>query len=289
LLTARPELETNRRLEMAARRLGVDVVTVDACQLVASLSPVPDLRLGDRSLLAEGATAVLGRVGNWRPETLLAVLEVAVAAELVTPNPPSAIRIGRDHWATVARLASVGLPVPETLVGADPESLAAAAQRQFGLPVVVKQRRSRMGVGVIRCDTGDHLEAVLDTLWRVGDEVVVQRFIPTGGQSARLLVVGDRVVAAATFKARTGEWRSNAARGGTTTPLEPPAAMVELALSAAGTLGLGLCGVDFLMESERGIICEVNPTPGFLALERATGIDVAMAIIGHLVELAGEK
>lgn len=247
---------------------------VDACRVVAGVGEVSSLVCDGAELLEPVPDVVLARVGNWRPSSVLAALEVAVAAGAWTPNPPAAIRRGRDHWRTIRCLARAKLPVPATLAGADPETLAEQALHRLGLPVVVKQRRSRMGVGVIRCATYDHLQAVLDTLWRCGDELIVQRCCATS-QSLRLLVAGTQVVAAARMQAQEGEWRSNAARGGRVLAHEPSAEQARLAIAAAGALGLGLCGVDLLPQSTGPVVCEVNPSPGFKHLEEATGVDVA--------------
>lgn len=284
LLTARPELEVNRRLEAEAHARGVEARTVNACRVNATLAPAPALWLDGEDLLERPPDAVLARVGNWRPESLLAALEVAIAAGAVTPNQPAAIREGRDHWLTIRRLAAAGLPVAATMAGADPEELASAACSRLGLPVVVKLRRSRMGVGVIRCSTRDHLESVLDSLWRLGDEIVVQRLVQGAGTSLRLLVVGERVAAAARFFAGEGEWRSNAARGGRAESFVPDARQTRLALAAARCLGLGVCGVDLLPGDAGTLVCEVNPTPGFRHLEEASGVNVAGAIVDHLLE-----
>jgi ribosomal protein S6--L-glutamate ligase len=282
LLSSRPELRTNERLAEAAHDLGItldiiDVVTVSALLVDGSLQPL-GVDIGQRP-----PEAVLARVGNWRPETVLAVLESVVARGVTTPNPAAAIRIGRDHWATATVLSRAGLPVPPSIAGADPELLAAHAVSRVGLPVVVKQRRSRMGIGVIRCATRDHLEAVLDSMWRVGDEVLVQRWIPGGNSSLRLLVAGAEVVAAARFSAGEGEWRSNAARGGSARTYDPSAAEERLAVAAAQAIGLGQCGVDLVASEDGPIVLEVNPTPGFLRLEEATGVDVARTLIAHAV------
>ena len=282
LLSARPDLRTNTRFAEAANDLGIDLELVDGLTASASLIDGNLKPLGveiDREL----PDAVLARVGNWRPESLLAVLETFVACGVATPNPPAAIRIGRDHWATTMALTVAGLPVPPTLAGADPEALAAETVRSLGLPAVVKQRRSRMGVGVIRCATRDHLEAILDSLWRIGDEIVVQRWLAGGEHSLRLMVVGGTVVAAARFSAAKGEWRSNSARGGSAEAHDASPDEKRLAVAAAAALGLGHCGVD-LVGSEAGpVILEINPTPGFLRLEEATGIDVARALVEHAV------
>lgn len=280
LLTARPDTGANQRLAAAAHELGAEVEVVDATVLAAGTGARPTLERHGVDLLDPLPDAVLARVGNWRPDSVLAALEVAVDRGVATPNPPPAIRCGRDHWRTVRALAAASLPVPDTLAGADPESLAEAAARRLGFPVIVKQRRSRMGVGVIRCDARDQLDAVLDSLWRLGDEVIVQRFHDARGESLRLLVVNGRVAAAARLRAADGDWRSNAARGGRAAAHQPSSDEERLALAAARAIGLGHCGVD-LLPGERTVVLEVNPTPGFRHLEAASGIDVARALVEH--------
>jgi len=280
--TARPDLETNRRLVAAGERRGVELRVVDATRVCAAAGGEPSLRYEGEDLLDKPPKAVLARVGNWRPESLLAALEVVSAAGVPTPNPAQSVRAGRDHWRTVRRLAAAGIPVPETIAGADPETLAATAESGLGLPLVVKVRQSRMGVGVILCSTRDHLESVLDSLWRVGNELVVQRDVPTGGRSLRLLVAGKRIVAAVQMEAHDGEWRSNASRGGAAHAHEPNRRERELATDASRVMGLGLCGVDLLPGPDGPVVGEVNPTPGSRHLEQATGIDVAGAIVALL-------
>ena len=287
-MSARPELVSNRRLLEAAAERGMEAEVIDGCQCSTRAGDTT-LRVmyGDREL--EPPDAVVARIGNWRPESLLAVLETLVGRGAVTANPPAAIRRGRDHWQTILRLAEAAVPVPATVAGADPERLAADSVELLGLPVVVKQRRSRMGVGVIRCDARDHLESVLDSLWRVGDEVIVQRWVPSGSTSYRLLVAGSEVVAAARFSAAEGEWRSNAARGGRAEAYSHDQTEAEMACTAADSLGLGQCGVDLLHGPDGPLVVEVNPTPGFSRLEAATGVDVAAALMGHLGDLVSGR
>ena len=287
VLSARPGLRTNIRFSEAGSELGVEVSVVDATTISALLENSRLSPVGG-SALEPAPEVVLARVGNWRPESLLAILEAILDRGATTPNPPAAIRIGRDHWATARCLGAAGLPTPPMVAGADPEALSAIAVNHLGLPVVVKQRRSRMGVGVILCTTRDHLEAVLDSLWRLGDEIVIQRYVPGGETSHRLLVVGKKVVAAARLEAADGDWRSNAARGGSARALKPRSEEADLAVAAAGALGLGQCGVDILIGATGPVVLEVNPTPGFLRLEEATGIDVARAMVEHAVECARE-
>lgn len=281
ILTARPDVATNRRLVEAAREQVLDCTVVDATQVVSAVGSDrrPAVLRGGTDVLGGLPAAVIARVGNWRPETMLATLETCLDAGAATANLPSAIRRGRDHWQTARALSRAGVSIPATIAGMDPESTAAQAVDRLGLPVVVKVRSSRMGIGVMLCERRDHLENVCDSLWRLGDEFVVQEYVHCSNESVRAFVVGRQVVAAAKFVAEGNEWRSNGARGGGAIPTELSVDDRALALRAAKATALGICGVDLLHGSQGTVVCEVNPTPGFIRLEAACGVDVAGAII----------
>lgn len=286
VLTARPDVGTNRRLVEGGRAVGVDVEIVDATRAVVQTGGgITDILLDGQSVLDPKPQGAIVRVGNWRPETMMAMVESLEGAGIPTANGPTAFRAGRDHWRTLLRLSQTGLPVPKTIVAMDPERTAVAAMSILGLPVVVKLRRSRMGVGVIVCRQLDHLESVLDSLWRLGDEFVVQEWIECGGRSTRVLICGGRVIGSARFEATNGEWRSNGARGGLARKVDLDEHHVELAVAAAQALDLGLCGVDLLESGRNTVVCEVNPTPGFTQVEQATGQDVASKIVRYVAGL----
>ena len=87
--------------------------------------------------------------------------------------------------------------------------------------------------------------------------------------------------------ARRGEFRSNLHRGG-----EPEGIAVlderyaHAAVDAAKVMSLEVCGVDML-ETRRGPrILEINSSPGLEGIEKATGADVATAIIKHAEKYA---
>jgi ribosomal protein S6--L-glutamate ligase len=282
VLTARPDLQIYRHLEVAGARLGHRVVTLDALRAVAAAAP-PRAFAGGEPI---APAAVLARVGAWRPESTLAVLEALEASGVPPLNRASAVRGGRDHWATARALAAAGLPHPETIAGAEPEPLAAAAARLCGFPCVVKQRRSRRGVGVIRCAGLAELEAVLDALLRLGEEAVVQRFCLPGGVSRRVLVLAGEVLGATEHRAAAGEFRANAARGAAVRALDLPPDLAELAVAAARAVGLGFAGVDLIPDGDRWVVGEVNPSPGWTHFASATGIAVADRLVEALASIA---
>ena len=84
--------------------------------------------------------------------------------------------------------------------------------------------------------------------------------------------------------APANEWRTNVSLGGRAEPvrLEPEAE--RLALAAARAIGAELAGVDLVedLDQERLVVLEVNAVPGWRALSRVTGIDVAAAVLSGL-------
>jgi len=287
VMTARPDLPIYRELVVAAARGGHALEVLDALRVVAQAHPARAWHEG-RALDSGCLDAVLPRVGNWRPDSTLAVLEAVNGAGIPSLNSPSAIRRGRDHWRTAAALAEAGIPHPETVASAEPETLAAVVDEVCGFPCVVKQRRSRQGIGVVRCDGRATLEAVLDAFWRLGDEVIVQRFCLPGGISRRVLVLDGEALGATEHRAATGEFRANAARGAGVRVASLDEESVDLALAAAAVVGLDFCGVDLLPDNGRWVVGEVNPTPGWKHFAAAAGIDVAERVVAALAARAGD-
>ena len=286
VLTARPDLPVNRELVEAGERAGVAVEVLGALALVGRAAPPAVWRL-DEPLALAGVAAVLPRVGSWRPDSVLAVLEAMLAAGVPSLNNPDPIRRGRDHWRTIGALAGAGVPHPETLAGVDPERLAEAAARVLGFPCVIKARHSRQGVGVVRCTGRDQLDATLDAMFRLGEEAVVQRECRAGGVSRRVLVLDGTVLGATEHRAAAGEFRSNAARGAGVAVVTINGNLADLAVAAAAVLGLGFCGVDLFPDGERWVVGEVNPSPGWKHFAAATGIPVADAVLRALVRRGG--
>ena len=103
--------------------------------------------------------------------------------------------IAQDKELTKALLQSAGVPVP---IGrpVDNAEDAWAAACEIGVPVVVKPQDGNQGKGVtVNLKTREQIEAAYASAFRISDEVLVERYLP--GQDHRILVVGDKLVAAA--------------------------------------------------------------------------------------------
>jgi len=102
--------------------------------------------------------------------------------------------IAQDKDLCKRLLLAAGVPVPIGRPVSNADDAWAAAQA-VGLPVVVKPRDGNQGKGVtVNVATREHLDIAYRAADEIG-EVMVEKYLP--GNDFRLLVVGDRLVAAA--------------------------------------------------------------------------------------------
>jgi ribosomal protein S6--L-glutamate ligase len=121
----------------------------------------------------------------------------------------------------------------------------------------------------------------------MGHNLVVQRYVRRRRErDLRALVVGDRAIAWVERRARPGRLLHTLARGAKLKAVAVAAALDELAVKAAGVVGLQVAAVDLLEASGGPMVFDVNSSPGLQGLEAATGKDLALPIIGRAEELA---
>ena len=103
--------------------------------------------------------------------------------------------IAQDKELTKKLLAAAGVPVPGGRAVKDAEDAWVAAL-EVGLPVVVKPLDGNQGKGVtVNITTKEHLTSAFSIAKEFRDDILVERYMP--GNDFRLLVVGDKLVAAA--------------------------------------------------------------------------------------------
>ncbi len=103
--------------------------------------------------------------------------------------------IAQDKQLSKRLLAAAGVPVPQGReVTSSDDAWAAACD--IGLPVVVKPKDGNQGKGVtVNITSHAQVAAAYTTAKEFGSAILVERFLP--GHDFRLLVVGDKLVAAA--------------------------------------------------------------------------------------------
>lgn len=103
--------------------------------------------------------------------------------------------IAQDKELTKKLLSAAGVPVPSGRSVLDVQDAWAAAQ-EIGLPVVVKPNDGNQGKGVtVNITSEAQLRKAFAVAKEFRQDILVERFMP--GNDFRLLVVGDKLVAAA--------------------------------------------------------------------------------------------
>ncbi len=289
ILSRNKGLHSIRRLLKEARkqRVHVDIINPLECQLVVD---------GDRTrILVSGHEiprydAILPRIGASITSYGLAVVKQFETLGMFCVNGSDAIAQSRDKMTCLQVLTEAGLQVPTTVLSRSSRGLRAAVDAVNGMPVVVKVLEGTQGVGVMLMHTPISLGSVLDTLKALDEDVIIQRFIgEAAGRDYRVFVVGDKVVAAMMRTAPEGEFRSNIHRGaeGRLVKLHP--SFEKAAIKAAKALGIGIAGVDLMDSSHGPLILEVNSSPGFEGIEKATGLNIAGMMVRHIRKAAGAR
>ncbi len=289
ILSRKRSLYSTSRLVQAARARGHRALVLDTLRCNLVLEP-GRARMTFRGVEVRGIDAVIPRIGASVTHYGLAVVNHFQMMGVPSVNDAQGISQSRDKLRCLQVLASHGIAVPRTVMARDRNNIRALVEEVGGVPVILKLLRGTQGVGVMIARSLKEVQGILETFSALDQDIVLQEFVAESkGRDIRALVVGDRVVGAMRRQARRGEFRSNIHRGGSGRPVELPAAWAKAAVKAARAVGLEVCGVDMLETGAGPLVMELNSSPGFEGLEKATGLDVAGAVVEHAALLASRS
>jgi len=253
LLARNPHLYSHRRICEAARARGHEIEVLNTLRVSINItSRRPMLYYRKRRL--EDFDAVIPRIGA-----------------------------SRDKLRCLQLLARRGIGLPVTAYTNDPKQAEDVIDLVGGVPVVIKLIEGTQGIGVVLGETMQSAKSVIEAFQGAKVNILVQQFIKEAeATDIRALVIGDRVVAAMKREGPTGEFRSNLHRGGLGEKVRITPEEREMAVKAARTLGLNVCGVDMLRSKNGPLVMELNSSPGIEGLEKASGVDVAGLMIDFL-------
>ncbi len=280
------------QLKCAAEKAHCEMVFCDYESLSASVGmSVPSmLTAGPSSNPISDFDAVLARTmpgGSLERITFRLSILHALAGDTIvnsdaTPviNSPRGLEIAIDKFATLVHVSRLGYRVPETVV-VQSRSEAIEAFRILGGDCVVKPIFGGEGRGVMRIADEQLAWTAFSVLDQLDSVFYVQSFIRPGGRDVRLMVIGDKVIAAR--RENTKDFCTNFSQGATTTVFEPTDGQIELARHVTSTMGLSFATVD-LIDCEDGVprLLEVNAVPGWKGLQSVCSINIAEQVVDLL-------
>ncbi len=220
-------------------------------------------------------------------------------------NASGATLLAHDKLLTARFFDELGTPYPDTAT-----IDRAQGMPPFPWPFVAKPRYGRMGWGVRLIGNEQDWTGLLSSSEYRNNEYLAQRYIETSrGTDIRFFFadfghdkppddsrweprpVPQRAGLQYASIVRTSDgFASNAHAGGSMSAFEAPQALRFEAERIFLASGLDYGTVDFLVGDaawKRFSVCELNANPGFEELERAGGLDVALAILSTALRRVG--
>lgn len=286
LLTRNPEAWCSSQLVRTIRARGIDPICFRFPDVLARIAYKPEIEIADEiSALHDIAAIIVRPIGRGSLDEIIFSLDLLHRIErlgIPVVNPPSAIEKAVDKYYALALLEENSIKVPRTVVTESPRR-AMKAFKELGEDVVVKPLFGSRGMGITRVSDAEVARRIFRSLAFLHHVLYIQEFIPHGTRDIRAFVVGDRVVAAMYRVAES--WRTNVSQGARAVSFKPTSELEELAIKASEILGCQISGVD-IMEGPQGyVINEINSQPGFRGLQSTTKVDIAGAIVDHVLKI----
>jgi len=286
MLARNPSLYSHRRVVEVARARGHDIDVINTLRVHMNItSSKPTLWHGGRMLAHYDA--VIPRIGASITHYGLAVLRQFEMQGVFPLNESVAIGRSRDKLRALQLLAREGIGLPVTAFAHGPRRAEDVIKEIGGTPCVIKLLEGTQGRGVILAETTASARSIIEAFSAANMNILVQEFIKeAGGTDIRALVVGGKVVASMMRLGRIGDFRANLHCGGKAEAAAITDEEARTALRSAEVLGLNVAGVDLLRSNRGPVVIEVNSSPGIEGMERASGADVAGAMIEFLEQNA---
>ncbi|MEM0005583.1 MAG: RimK family alpha-L-glutamate ligase [Ignisphaera sp.] len=200
-------------------------------------------------------------------------------------NPVNSYIVARDKYLSLLLLSKAGIPTPRTAVVEDFYSATKLAENWR--KVVVKPLVGSMGFGIIKAENPDTVYNVARTLSQLHQPIYIQEFIEKPGRDIRVLIIGDEIVAAYyRIQQSVENWKTNIAQGARADIIEKLDRELEsLSFKILKTLNLCYAGIDVAETKDGYVVFEVNASPQWRGIQRATGINPAKKLASYVISL----
>lgn len=272
LITSNPEMEEIQRIVDEATRLGNEISVVDFRKFSftsenGSVNFVPEIPDCDVAIVR----GMFATMRSTEPlKDYLKSRNIKVFDNNLFDHKYSINKV-----YDITKLILAGIRTPDFYHARNYDSLKTFSQTAK-YPVVVKTAGTGKGVYMWKLNTYDELVKTLDEVAKTGKKarkIVIQNFVDYK-LDLRILVLGEYVFAMRRIPP-VGDFRANFSLGGSVEVYTPNAELKELALKATKVIGLNMAGVDVLIDKDdKAFVLEVNHTPGFLGMEKATGLNI---------------
>lgn len=290
ILSAGEHIYSTKRLydEAVNRGHEVDIINHSKCSIKLSNGKREINYYGDN--IIDEPDIIIPRIGASITRHGAAVVKEFEMNDVFSTARSLGILRAQNKVRTLQIMNRKGIPIPDTVFSVNPENIKEQIELLGGAPVIIKMQEGTQGMGVMLAESKKSAKSIIDTFYRMNHNILLQEFIKeSNSEDIRIIVAGEKVLAAMKRKGLEDDFRSNIHRGGSGFKVNLTDKEKSMAIKAANYLGLPVAGVD-LIRSKRGpLLLEVNSTPGLQGIEAYTKVNVAEGIIKYLEKKCSTK
>lgn len=282
ILSREPDTYSTLRLVEEGRLRGHQIDVIDTARCYMAISALAPQVHYDGTILPR-YDAVIPRIGASVTPYGTALVRQFETLGTYCVNGSAGITASRDklHAHQVLARHQIGMPV--TAFASSPKDTDNLIGLVGGAPLIVKLLESSQGRGVVLAETKKAAQSVISAFRGLKANFLVQHFVKeAAGEDIRCFVIAGKVMAAMRRTASGDDFRSNLHLGGTAETVKISPAERDAAVRAARAFGLGLAGVDLLRAHDGPKVLEVNSSPGFEGIEKASGKNLAAKLYAEI-------
>lgn len=198
-----------------------------------------------------------------------------------TYNKTDDFNIYINKYMQVKNLKSEGFLMPRYVLGTADTSFEDITKK-VGLPFVAKGLESSQGEEVFLIENVEEFEE-LRQKYAANKEYLFEEYIAESyGRDIRFYSIRGEVIACMTREAAQG-FKANVALGAGVREYPIDDRIRQVAKDIYEQTGLDFLGIDLLFGKDKPYFCEINVMPGMEGMERATGVNVAGAMLDTIL------
>lgn len=271
------------RIKASELDLPVEFIHVDDFSLVSG--DTMELTYKGKSHQSSPFMAVLPRIGaRWLTEPMLRVLSHLQDMGAKVLNPPEAIRLAEDKFATHQLFAKHGIPQPKSLIvqGKVTQEMLSG----FGDKLIIKPNSDTSGGRGVRVVSKSDLIGM-----ELSGEELVQEYVANDNDvTYRYVFANGQCLSATEKRGGFGDANEDICESdqvnATYKSIDPNSKMVQLGIKALNILGLNVGSVDFVGNENSIRVLEVNPSFGLEKSEKET---VCQALLKYLISFTTQE
>ena len=186
-----------------------------------------------------------------------------------------------NKYMQVKNLRSEGFLMPKYMLGTGYTDFEVVTTK-LGFPFVAKGLESSQGAEVFLIENKEDFPVLCET-YDPDKEYLFEEYIAESyGRDIRFYSIRGEVIACMTREAVQG-FKANVALGAGVREYPIDDNIRQAAKDIYEQTGLDFLGIDLLFGKDKPYFCEINVMPGIEGMERATGVNVAGAIIDTIL------